>query len=126
VNTPPPEPRKWARVRQEGAHGLRRGAWYAVVNDGKGSFVVLDVYRRNVPVDRAVLEVVNDRPMCWSIVRLTPESLAAARARERDNLEPTYAVCPRCRRRAPVKTGTMDMECVHCRQVFLVDWATPA
>ena len=28
-----PKERKWARVKRAGAHGMRRGAWYAVLNE---------------------------------------------------------------------------------------------
>ena len=50
-------PKLWARVRQTGAHGLRRGAWYAVVNDSKPTIVFLDVHRKNVAMDRTLLDL---------------------------------------------------------------------
>ena len=62
-------PKRWARVRRTGAHGLRRGAWYAVVNDSKPTIVFLDVHRRNVAMDRTLLDVRDDPPSMWSVVR---------------------------------------------------------
>src|SRR5438552_3892763 len=47
----------WARVGRAGAHLLRRGAWYPVVRISSSHIVVLDVNRRNVPVDRRFLEI---------------------------------------------------------------------
>src|SRR2546422_11752275 len=59
----------WARVGRTGAHLLRRGAGYPVVRISSSHIVVLDVNRRNVPVDRRVLEIRYHPPDGWSIVR---------------------------------------------------------
>ena len=56
----------WARVGKPGAHLLRRGAWYPVVRISSSHIVVLDVNRRNVPVDRRFLEIRYHPPERWS------------------------------------------------------------
>jgi hypothetical protein len=58
----PMPPKKWARVRHSGAHGLRRGAWFVVVNDSHPSLIVLDVRRDNVPVPRSQVELTEAAP----------------------------------------------------------------
>jgi len=63
-------PKRWARVRATRAHGLRRGAWYTVVNDSKPGIVFLDVSKRNVAVDRSLLEF---RRKC-SLVDVNPRT----------------------------------------------------
>src|SRR2546426_4311420 len=62
----------WARVGKSGAHLLRRGAWYPVVRISSSHIVVLDVNRRNVPVDRRFLEIRYHPPERWTIVRCEP------------------------------------------------------
>ena len=66
-------PNKWARVAKAEAHGLRRGAWYPVVNDTTDSMIVLDVNKENRPVSRAWLQFRDQRPTKWSVVRRDPE-----------------------------------------------------
>lgn len=117
------KPKKWARVRRAGAHGLRRGAWYAVVNDSKPNVVFLDVNKRNVAMDRSLLEFSARRPDRWSVVERDPDEPAAARASDA-NLNPTYAVCPACRARANLAPDTETMRCAACGGEFGVDWDT--
>ena len=117
-------PKKWARVRRAGAHGLRRGAWYAVVNDSKPNVVFLDVSKRNVAMDRTLLEFAAEPPTRWSVVERTPADPAARRASDA-NLNPTYGVCPACRNRANLTPGQESLKCPACGEAFEVDWDNP-
>lgn len=117
-------PKKWARVRRAGAHGLRRGAWYAVVNDSKPNVVFLDVNRRNVAMDRTLLEFADARPDAWSVVARDPREAGALRASDA-NLGPTYGVCPACRNRANLSQDTDAQRCPSCGGAFRVDWENP-
>src|SRR2546422_3190257 len=72
----------WARVGRAGAHLLRRGAWYPVVRISSSHIVVLDVNRRNVPVDRRFLEIRYHPPERWSIVRCEPREIQRVRSEE--------------------------------------------
>lgn len=118
----PPRARLWARVRQSGAHGLRRGAWYPVVNDNQASLVVLNVRRDNVPVPREMLELSDQPPQSWSVVQWEESQRGASRASER-NYGLTYAVCPSCCERSGIeRPGAKEMKCAHCQRTFPVDW----
>lgn len=116
--------KKWARVRRAGAHGLRRGAWYAVVNDSRPNVAFLDVNRRNVAMDRSLLEFAEGRPDAWSVVARDPEEPGAQRASDVD-LEPTYGVCPACRNRANLAPDAKRQKCPSCGGEFRVDWENP-
>jgi hypothetical protein len=118
------EPRLWARVRLAGAHGLRRGAWYPVVNDKKPTMVFLDVNKRNVAVDRTLLELAETPPTRWSVVVRAAGELATQRA-SAANLNRTYGVCPQCRTRANVDDGVRAARCPVCTGEFEVDWQHP-
>lgn len=117
------EPKQWARVRQAGAHGLRRGAWYPVVNASKPTIVFLDVNRHNVAMDRTLLDISDAPPQRWSVVSLA-EPVAARRADWVD-LDVTYGVCPGCRARANLPIGATHAHCGHCGGEFAIDWGNP-
>ena len=117
-------PKSWARVCKAGAHGLRRGAWYAVVNDKKPTIVFLDVSKRNVAVDRSLLEFSDVRPYQWSIVVRAPDDPSAKRASQLD-LAPTYGVCPNCRTRANIPPDAERFACPVCNQEYAIDWVDP-
>jgi hypothetical protein len=85
----------WARVGPNGAHTLRRGAWYPVVRISSSNIVVLDVNRRNMPVDKRLLEIRYHPPERWTVVECEPRVLRRV-GRE---FPLTYAVCPTCRHR---------------------------
>jgi len=94
----------WARVGRPGAHLLRRGAWYPVVRISSSHIVVLDVNRRNVPVDRRFLEIRYHPPERWSVVRCEAREIQRV-----GRLFPlTYAVCPACRHRQGFGTDAKD------------------
>lgn len=117
-------PKRWARVRRAGAHGLRRGAWYAVVNDSKPTIAFLDVHKRNVAVDRTLLEFRETKPIEWSVVHRDPAEPGAKRASEA-NLGPIYGVCPSCRFRMNLLPETRSLVCGRCGEEFPVDWERP-
>src|SRR5260370_41598566 len=58
----------WARSRGDRAEreGLRRGAWYRIVEEPGQPWVVLDVHNVEVRVQTETLEVRRDRPKAWS------------------------------------------------------------
>jgi hypothetical protein len=100
----------WARSRGDRAEsqGLRRGAWYRVVEDGKKDYVVLDVHQVEIRIARGDLEMRSDRPNAWSVVR-----------------EP-HVVCPGCHTRAIIPEGRKDAKCTECGRVYPIDWRDTA
>ncbi len=103
----------WARVGKPGAHLLRRGAWYPVVRISSSHIVVLDVNRRNVPVDRRFLEIRYHPPERWSIVRCEPREIQRV-----GRIFPlTYAVCPSCRHRQSFETESKELTCERCKKI---------
>lgn len=115
-------PKQWARVKQSGAHGLRRGAWYAVVNNAKPDLVILDVHKHNVPVPRGLVEVSDAKPSRWSVVQWQETDRGAQRVSESE-LGMIYAVCPACRARAPIEPDDAQaMKCPECGRRFEMDW----
>ena len=118
-------PRKWARARGPGAHGLRRGAWYLVVNDTQPSVVILNVRKRNVPVPRSMVEIRPESPNTWSVVQWQESQRGAKRAGQ-EQLGLQYGVCPACGERArldPPKVA--ELTCTQCGGTFAVDWERP-
>jgi hypothetical protein len=115
---------KWARVCRTEAHGLRRGAWYPVVGDSDNSLVILDVNKSNRPANRATLEIREERPDRWSVVRREPGQEAAQRASDA-SLGPVYAVCPRCRERVMLAGREEEYTCPGCGSDYPVDWENP-
>ncbi len=114
--------RKWARVKRAGAHGVRRGAWYAVLNDSKSNIVVLDVNKKAVPVDRSMLDFTTQKPRKWSVVQLDPQKDAADMAGEA-GLGSLYGVCPSCAGRANLKQDDTQLSCPVCQLLFEIDWS---
>ena len=108
----------WARVGRPGAHLLRRGAWYPVVRISSSHIVVLDVNRRNVPVDRRFLEIRYHPPERWSVVRCEPREIQRV-----GRLFPlTYAVCPACRHRQGFESDVKELICERCKKVGALAW----
>ena len=104
-----------------GAHGLRRGAWYPVVNDSQAAIVILDVNKNNVPVDRATLQLADVKPNKWSVVKWDPAGPLPRRISQQ-NLPLTYAVCPHCRARAELGSAEKTLVCPECKVTTEVDW----
>src|SRR5436309_15013012 len=108
----------WARVGRAGAHLLRRGAWYPVVRISSSHIVVLDVNRRNVPVDRRFLEIRDHPPARWSIVRCEPREIPRG-----GRIFPlSYAVCPSCRHRQAFGAETSELACERSRKTAGLAW----
>src|SRR5207248_11753928 len=61
----------WARSNGTRAEkeGLRRGAWYRIVEDHGKDWVVLDVHQVEVRVPRDNVQVRKERPRSWSGVQ---------------------------------------------------------
>lgn len=117
--------RKWARARGAGAHGLRRGAWYLVVNDTQPSVVILNVRKQNVPVPRSMLEIRQESPAAWSVVRWEDSQRGARRASQ-EQLGMEYGVCPACGERARLEPPNVaELTCGQCGGTFTVDWERP-
>lgn len=116
--------RKWGRLRRPGAvSGLRRGAWYPVLDDDQENAVTLDVNRQSVTVERAEVELVADKPRKWSVVRWNAGDDEANRASQA-NLGPTYGVCPNCRGRANLALDDTQRKCPVCELLFEIDWGS--
>ncbi|HYT83660.1 MAG TPA: hypothetical protein VEK86_09415 [Gemmatimonadales bacterium] len=96
----------WARSHGTRAEkeGLRRGAWYRVVEDAGKPWVVLDIHHVEIRIPRDDLEIRTDPPKGWSVVR-----------------EP-HLVCPGCARRHVVREGAKDAKCPECGRTYPVDW----
>ena len=96
----------WARSRGDSAEqeGLRRGAWYRVVEDPEKQWVVLDVHQVEVRVPRGNLELRKERPKGWSVVH-----------------EP-HLVCPECHKRQHLSGQPKEVKCYECGNTFAVDW----
>jgi hypothetical protein len=111
-----PDVTQWARVRGDMNCNVRRGAWYEVLRLTAGE-AILDVDKRPVSVARSSLQVVPLRPHRWSVV---------ARPSDAVNMPLSwgsrYAVCPRCRHRAPLKAPPSKLRCRRCGGVFAVAW----
>ncbi|PYO75032.1 MAG: hypothetical protein DMD67_12575 [Gemmatimonadetes bacterium] len=99
----------WARVGKPGAH---------LVRISSSHIVVLDVNRRNVPVDRRFLEIRYHPPERWSIVRCEPREIQRV-----GRLFPlTYAVCPACRHRQAFESDVKELSCERCKKAATLAW----
>ena len=100
----------WVRSRGERAEkdGLRRGAWYRIVEDAKQSWVVVDVHQVEVRVAKDDLEIRKDRPKAWSIVH-----------------EP-HPGQTRCHKRQHTSGQPKQVKCFECGNTYTVDWADRA
>jgi hypothetical protein len=109
------EVQQWARVRARTTGSLRRGAWYRVLKLSP-SEALLEVHGRPIAVLRPFLQILPVRPLMWSVV-LKPRA-----ARTPPGLGASYAVCPRCSTRAPLRGAASSMGCVRCAAVFPIAW----
>ena len=106
----------WARLRQDVDCGLRRGAWYRVVQFDRDE-VILDMRRAPVAVPRHLVQVTLSRPALWSVV--PPPRNATKLPSE---LGAPYAVCPVCGRRTAINDHPLEMRCTRCYGVFPLGW----
>ena len=97
---------EWARSRGDRAEGqgLRRGAWYRVVESPAKDYVVVDVHHVEVRIPKGDLEIRGERPGAWSVVR-----------------EP-HLVCPACHARAIIPEGKKDAKCGECGKTYPINW----
>lgn len=100
----------WARSKEDRAErdGLRRGAWYRVVEDKGQSWVVLDVHHVEVRIPKDDVDLRGDRPTTWSVVRAP------------------YLVCPGCHVRRYVPGQVKESKCPECGNTYKVDWSDRA
>ena len=112
-------------MKLSGAHNLRRGAWYPVVNDSNPRLVILDVSKRNVPIPRDSVDLADGKPEKWSVVRFDPSKPVPPRISQQ-SLPLTYAVCPFCRARSvELDDHTASLRCEECGREAAVDWDNP-
>ena len=113
--------RGWARAKPAGAHIMRLGAWYPIVDERNPSLIVLDIARRNVPVPSDFVEITREAPQQFSVVHRSPEDHNPARGTP-DDVGYIYAVCPSSGTRVRL-TGEPDhLECPSCGELHRVDW----
>ena len=101
---------QWARSRGElgEREGLRRGAWYRVMEDQGNSWLVLDVHNVEVRIPRDHVEMRGERPQSWSVVRHP------------------YLVCPGCHTRRYVSGEPPGYRCPDCDNEYPIDWRDSA
>ena len=114
--------RIWARVRPEGAHILRRGAWYNVLREPKHGIVLLEINKRIVPMNEQFVVLSRERPEKWAVVARNPDDYQARRASMSRSLDATYVVCPHCRTRANAEHTAHEYACPSCKGTFEIDW----
>ncbi len=105
--------RGWARVKPAGAHIMRLGAWYQIVDERKPSLIVLDIAGRNVPVRRDLVELIREPPQRFSVVHRSVDDRNPARGTP-DDVGATYAVCPSSGTRVPLNRHPVHLECPSC------------
>jgi len=93
------------------------------VNASKPTIVFLDVNRRNVAMDRTLLDFKDSPPDAWSVVSL--DEPVAARRSDWVDLDATYGVCPQCRARTNLPIGATHEVCDNCGGEFGIDWDHP-
>ncbi|HEX9704390.1 MAG TPA: hypothetical protein VGA20_04030 [Gemmatimonadales bacterium] len=118
--------RGWARCTDGVADVLRRGAWYAILDDADNDQVVLEVRGRPVRFSRADLTIRSIPPETWSIVVRTGIIRPTLGGGKGQEVITTYAVCPDCAERqdlpgAPAKPPSLT--CQRCGRESSVDWS---
>jgi hypothetical protein len=100
----------WARSRGDRAEkdGVRRGAWYPVVEDEAKPWVVVDVHHVEIRVPREHLEIRPEPPAGWSVVRHP------------------YLVCPGCHARRYASGAPKELTCPECGNTYPIDWTDSA
>lgn len=108
----------WARLQVDADYGLRRGAWYRVVNRTSAE-VNLKIGGQALTVPRAVLEFRETPPREWTVVSRPPQS-----PRVPESMRHGYLVCPNCRQRAPLppRWSAERLRCSRCNQIGDVAW----
>jgi hypothetical protein len=89
-----------------------------VVRISSSNIVVLDVNRRNVPVDKRLLEIRYHPPERWTIVKTEPRVMQ----RIGRPIPLTYAVCPACRHRQTFDADKRALTCDRCHKQAQIAW----
>ncbi len=110
---------RWARLCADVYCGLRRGAWYKVINAGT-NHIAVDVEGQRVFLPRDVLDIVDVRPALWSIVIHTDNSFSFPPDQGKH-----YAVCPSCRDRQVPADRPWALRCRRCNGLYEVNWSQP-
>lgn len=113
--------RGWARAKPAGAHLMRLGAWYPIVDERNPTMVVLGIARRNVPVPRDLVGITREAPQQFSVVHRSLDDPNPARGTP-DDVGLTYAVCPSSGTRVPLTGQPEHLECPSCGELHPVDW----
>jgi hypothetical protein len=87
--------------------------------------VFLDVHRKNVAMDRTLLDMSEAPPSLWSVVRRATDEPETARRDSWVDLNLTYGVCPQCRSRSNLSEGATSAGCGQCGGTFGIDWDHP-
>jgi hypothetical protein len=100
----------WVRSQGDKAEreGLRRGAWYRVVEDDGKPWLVVDVHHTEIRIPRENLEIKPQPPTAWSVVRHP------------------YLVCPGCHTRRYVAGQPNEVQCPECGNTYPIDWKDSA
>jgi hypothetical protein len=107
---------QWARPPADVNRGLRRGAWYRVI-DVTPQAVIVDVNHIAHVLPREGVDIVATPPRYWSIV---PRPADAVRVP--DDWGDHYALCPACRNRTVIKSRAAMLRCPRCAGAFRIDW----
>ncbi len=107
---------QWARLKGVANCGLRRGAWYRVLELTPRD-AVLEVQRKPLSLPRHSLQFLSVPPYTWTVVAQPHDARGLAAA-----WGGTYVVCPSCRNRAPLKGSPQRLRCPRCNGLFRVAW----
>jgi hypothetical protein len=107
---------QWARPRADVNRGLRRGAWYRVL-DVTSQTVTIDVNHTAQTVPREGVEIVTTPPQRWSVVSRPSDAV-----RVPVDWGDWYALCPTCRNRTPIKGHSPTLRCPRCAGLFQIAW----
>jgi hypothetical protein len=101
---------QWVRSAGNKAEqeGLRRGAWYRVVEDNGQPWIVVDVHHVEVRIPRTNVEIRDHAPKSWSVVRHP------------------YLVCPGCHTRRYAAGEPGELACPECGNSYAIDWKDSA
>lgn len=113
--------RVYATVRRDRSKALRRGAWYAVVQDTHPDRVSILLYGRPVQVPRRILEIRKDKPKFFSVVNRVDYD-EDARRKSQYNLGKRYGVCPECTKRFGLWAKSETVTCPECKHTGPVAW----
>src|SRR5437899_10115812 len=98
----------WARCLDNVADILRRGAWYAVVEETGDGHLVVSVRDQRVRLSRHDVRMRPDAPTDWSIVVRTGV-LRPTLGGKGMEVVTTYAVCPHCQDRKSTRLNSSHL-----------------